>query len=49
MEAAALRLDLANEEARRCLREAKPIAALVDDLERATAVAVEMIDAIGRR
>ena len=45
MQAAAQRLDLANEEARRSLREAKPIAALVDDLERATALATQMIDA----
>jgi hypothetical protein len=45
MRGAAHRLDLANEEARLSLREAKPIAALVDDLERATALATEMIDA----
>jgi hypothetical protein len=48
MQAAADRLDLANEEARRCLREARPIVNLVDDLERATAVATEMIGALGQ-
>ena len=45
MQAVAHRLDLANEEARRGLRQAKPIATLVDDLERATALAAGMIDA----
>lgn len=47
--AAAHRLFLANEAARACLREAKPIVVLVNDLERATALAVEMIGEIGYR
>jgi hypothetical protein len=49
VEAVLCSLDLANERARLCLRQAKPIAALAIDLEAATALATELLASIDRR
>ena len=43
MEKATLNLSAANEKARHSLREAKPITALVNELERATGFALEVV------
>jgi hypothetical protein len=48
MEATFGNLGLANERARLCLRQAKPIAALASDLEAATALATELLASMDR-
>ena len=48
LEAAICGLDLANEKARLCLQEAKPIVALISDLERAAALAIELLPSMDR-